>query len=52
MVEIEGKDFEVWKRWKIESSYGLEGYEVFDEVYFVCGNNVVNFLGCEGFVEY
>lgn len=52
VAEIEGKDPEARKRRKIESSYGLEGYEAPDEVHFARGNNAVNPLGREGFVEY
>lgn len=52
VAEIEGKDPEARKRRKIESSYGLEGYEAPDEVHFARGANAVNPLGREGFVEY
>lgn len=53
VAEIEGKDPEARKRRKIESSYGLEGYEAPDEVHFARGVNAVNPLGREGFeVEY
>ena len=53
VAEIEGKDPEARKRRKIESSYGLEGYEAPDEVHFARGTNAVNPLGREGFeVEY
>lgn len=51
--EIEGKDPEARKRRKIESSYGLEGYEAPDEIHFARGVNAVNPRGREGFeVEY
>ncbi|KAF9881161.1 hypothetical protein CkaCkLH20_01311 [Colletotrichum karsti] len=53
VAEIEGKDPEARKRRKIESSYGLEGYEAPDEVHFARGANAVNPVGREGFeVEY
>ncbi|KAK0383497.1 hypothetical protein NLU13_9408 [Sarocladium strictum] len=52
VAEIEGKDPDARKRRKIESSYGLEGYEAPDEVHFARGTNAVNPLGREGFVEY
>ncbi|KAM5342339.1 hypothetical protein ACJ41O_013305 [Fusarium nematophilum] len=53
VAEIEGKDPEARKRRKIESSYGLEGYEAPDEVHFARGTQAVNPLGREGFdVEY
>ncbi|KAL0943915.1 Pre-mRNA-splicing factor CWC2 [Colletotrichum truncatum] len=53
VAEIEGKDPEARKRRKIESSYGLEGYEAPDEVHFARGVNAVNPVGREGFeVEY
>lgn len=49
VAEIEGKDPDARKRRKIESSYGLEGYEAPDEVHFARGANAVNPLGREGF---
>ena len=54
VAEIEGKDPESRKRRKIESSYGLEGYEAPDEVHFARGSHAVNPKGREGFgqVEY
>ncbi|KDN63054.1 putative RNA recognition domain-containing protein [Colletotrichum sublineola] len=53
IAEIEGKDPEARKRRKIESSYGLEGYEAPDEVHFARGANAVNPVGREGYeVEY
>lgn len=42
IAEIEGKDPEARKRRKVESSYGLEGYEAPDEVHFARGVNAVN----------
>ncbi|ODA79873.1 hypothetical protein RJ55_05470 [Drechmeria coniospora] len=45
VAEIEGKDPEARKRRKIESNYGLEGYEAPDEVHFARGANAVNPLG-------
>ncbi|KAK5993642.1 Pre-mRNA-splicing factor CWC2 [Cladobotryum mycophilum] len=45
VAEIEGKDPEARKRRKIESSYGLEGYEAPDEVHFARGANAVNPVG-------
>ncbi|KAI5461479.1 hypothetical protein BGZ63DRAFT_236729 [Mariannaea sp. PMI_226] len=53
IAEIEGKDPEARKRRKIESSYGLEGYEAPDEVHFARGPNAVNPVGRDGYeVEY
>ncbi|KAF4995078.1 hypothetical protein FGRMN_5373 [Fusarium graminum] len=53
VAEIEGRDPEARKRRKVESSYGLEGYEAPDEVHFARGAQSVNPLGREGFgVEY
>ena len=53
VAEIEGKDPEARKRRKIESSYGLEGYQAPDEVHFARGANAINPLGREGFdLEY
>jgi hypothetical protein len=49
VAEIEGKDPEARKRRKIESSYGLEGYEAPDDVHFARGANAVNPLGREGY---
>ncbi|KAK5662757.1 hypothetical protein OQA88_6164 [Cercophora sp. LCS_1] len=48
VAEIEGKDPEARKRRKIESSYGLEGYEAPDEVHFALGPNAVNPRGRDG----
>ncbi|KAF4450859.1 pre-mRNA-splicing factor CWC2 [Fusarium austroafricanum] len=53
VAEIEGRDPEARKRRKIESSYGLEGYEAPDDIHFARGAQSVNPLGREGFeVEY
>lgn len=53
VAEIEGRDPEARKRRKIESSYGLEGYEAPDDIHFALGAQSVNPLGREGFeVEY
>ena len=49
VAEIEGKDPEARKRRKLESSYGLEGYEAPDEVHFARGPNAVNPRGREGY---
>ncbi len=49
VAEIEGKDPEARKRRKIESSYGLEGYEALDEVHFARGVNAVNPRAREGY---
>merc|ERR1712000_716258 len=51
VAEIEGKDPEARKRRKLESSYGLEGYEAPDEVHFARGSNAVNPTGRQGFGE-
>ncbi|PHH76906.1 hypothetical protein CDD80_1124 [Ophiocordyceps camponoti-rufipedis] len=49
VAEIEGKDPEATKRRKLESSYGLEGYEAPDEVHYARGPDAVNPVGREGF---
>ncbi|GAB1314397.1 Pre-mRNA-splicing factor [Madurella fahalii] len=49
VAEIEGKDPEARKRRRLESSYGLEGYEAPDEVHFARGPNAVNPRGREGY---
>lgn len=49
VAEIEGRDPEARKRKKIEGSFGLEGYEAPDDVYFARGANAVNPMGREGF---
>jgi hypothetical protein len=49
VAEIEGRDPEARKRRKIESSYGLEGYQAPDEVHFARGENAVNPRGREGY---
>lgn len=49
VAEIEGRDPEARKRRKMESSYGLEGYEAPDEVHFARGANAVNPRGREGY---
>jgi hypothetical protein len=48
VAEIEGKDPEARKRRKLESSYGLEGYEAPDAVHFARGPNAVNPIGRQG----
>ena len=49
VAEIEGRDPEARKRRKIESSFGLEGYEAPDSVYFARGPNAVNPVGRQGY---
>lgn len=49
VAEIEGRDPEARKRRKMESSYGLDGYEAPDEVHFARGANAVNPRGREGY---
>ncbi|KAG5997290.1 Pre-mRNA-splicing factor [Claviceps pusilla] len=49
VAEIEGKDPEARKRRRIESGYGLEGYEAPDSVHFARGQNAVNPIGRQGF---
>ncbi|KJZ71893.1 Pre-mRNA-splicing factor CWC2 [Hirsutella minnesotensis 3608] len=49
VAEIEGKDPEARKRRRLESSYGLEGYEAPDEVHFARGANAVNPVGRLGY---
>ncbi|KAK3945815.1 RNA recognition domain-containing protein [Diplogelasinospora grovesii] len=51
VAEIEGKDPEARKRRKMESNYGLEGYEAPDEVHFAMGPNAVNPRGRQGYEE-
>lgn len=48
VAEIEGRDPEARKRRKVESSYGLDGYEAPDEVHFARGANAVNPRGRGG----
>jgi hypothetical protein len=48
VAEIEGRDPDARKRKKIEGSFGLEGYEAPDDVYFARGAQAVNPLGREG----
>jgi hypothetical protein len=47
--EIEGRDPEARKRRKVESSFGLDGYEAPDDVYFARGAQAVNPLGRQGY---
>lgn len=49
IAEIEGKDPEARKRRKVQSSYGLEGYEAPDEIYFAQGPNAINPAGRQGY---
>ncbi len=49
VAEIEGRDPEARKRRKIDSSFGLEGYEAPDDVYFARGANAVNPVGRQGY---
>lgn len=49
VAEIEGKDPEARKRRRIESGYGLQGYEAPDSVHFARGQNAVNPIGRQGF---
>jgi len=46
--QIEGRDPEARKRKKIEGSFGLEGYEAPDEVFYARGVNAVNPIGRQG----
>ncbi|KAK9420285.1 putative Pre-mRNA-splicing factor CWC2 [Seiridium cardinale] len=48
IAEIEGRDPESKKRRRIESSFGLDGYEAPDNVYFARGAQAVNPVGREG----
>lgn len=48
IAEIEGKDPEARKRRKLESGYGLEGYEAPEKVHYARGANAVNPLGRQG----
>ncbi|MCJ1361452.1 Pre-mRNA-splicing factor [Acarospora aff. strigata] len=45
VAELEGRDPEARKRKKIEGSFGLEGYEAPDEVWFARGQAAVNGSG-------
>ncbi|KAI0146346.1 hypothetical protein GGR57DRAFT_287247 [Xylariaceae sp. FL1272] len=49
VAEIEGRDPEAKKRRKIESGFGLEGYEAPDDVYFARGAQAVNPAGRQGY---
>lgn len=49
VAELEGRDPEARKRRKIESSYGLEGYEAPDDIHFARGVQAVNPIGRRGF---
>ncbi|KAI0119981.1 RNA recognition domain-containing protein [Nemania sp. FL0031] len=49
VAEIEGRDPEARKRRKIESGFGLEGYEAPDDVYFARGTQAVNPIGRQGY---
>ncbi|KAI1462257.1 hypothetical protein F4805DRAFT_126717 [Annulohypoxylon moriforme] len=49
VAEIEGRDPEARKRRKIESSFGLEGYEAPDDIYFARGAQAVNPAGRQGY---
>lgn len=48
IAEIEGRDPESRKRRKVESGFGLEGYEAPDNVYFARGAQAVNPAGRDG----
>ncbi|KAH8162551.1 hypothetical protein CIB48_g5706 [Xylaria polymorpha] len=49
VAEIEGRDPEARKRRKIESGFGLEGYEAPDDIYFARGAHAVNPVGRRGY---
>lgn len=49
IAELEGKDPEARKRRKIESGYGLDGYEAPDEIHYARGANAVNPVGRPGY---
>ncbi|KAI0913340.1 RNA recognition domain-containing protein [Ustulina deusta] len=49
VAEIEGRDPEARKRRKIESGFGLEGYEAPDDIYFARGAQAVNPIGRQGY---
>lgn len=49
IAEIEGKDPDAKKRRRIESGYGLDGYEAPDEVHFARGASAVNPVGRQGY---
>lgn len=49
VAEIEGRDPEARKRRKIESGFGLDGYEAPDDIYFARGAQAVNPIGRQGY---
>jgi hypothetical protein len=49
VAEIEGRDPEARKRRKIESSFGLEGYEAPDDIYSARGLEDANPVGRQGY---
>ncbi|KAK5631211.1 hypothetical protein RRF57_006925 [Xylaria bambusicola] len=49
VAQIEGRDPEARKRRKIESGFGLEGYEAPDDIYFARGAQAVNPIGRQGY---
>ncbi|KAI0801702.1 RNA recognition domain-containing protein [Xylaria sp. FL0064] len=49
VAEIEGRDPEARKRRKIESGFGLEGYEAPDDIYFARGAQAVNPIGRQAY---
>ncbi|KAJ3556459.1 hypothetical protein NPX13_g10129 [Xylaria arbuscula] len=48
VAQIEGRDPEARKRRKIDSGFGLEGYEAPDDIYFARGAQAVNPIGRQG----
>jgi hypothetical protein len=48
VAELEGRDPEAKRRKRVEGTFGLEGYEAPDEVYYARGANAVNPVGRQG----
>lgn len=49
IAEIEGRDPEAKKRKRIEGTFGLDGYQAPDDIYYSRGANAVNPIGRQGF---
>lgn len=51
VAELEGKDPEARKRRKMESGFGLQGYEAPEEIWYNRGTDAVNPVGRQGYEE-
>ncbi|KAK6350684.1 Pre-mRNA-splicing factor [Orbilia javanica] len=51
VAELEGKDPEARKRRKMESGFGLQGYEAPEEIWYNRGADAVNPVGRQGYDE-